>query len=320
MKIALMGDVMLGRLVNERLRTEAPDYPWGDVLPLIKSADLRICNLECVFSDRGTPWSLTPKAFHFRSDEKNIESLVSARIDLVSLANNHVLDYQEEALFRMLALLDRKHIAHAGAGATHKESMKPALLNVHGKKIGFLASTDNEEEWEAGERTPGVFYVPIDSNASQSALLFREVGRMKEEADLLIVSLHWGPNWGFAPPSEHVPFAHALIERGADIVFGHSGHIFRGIELYRGKPIVYCAGDFIDDYMVDEVERNDESFLFMVEDMKRIMLYPTLIQQFQSRLASPDRAQDILSTMKKLCAAFGTPLEIVGSVGVIDLQ
>lgn len=320
MKIALMGDVMLGRIVNEMLRKERPEYPWGDVLSLVKGADLRVCNLECVLSDRGTPWSLTPKAFHFCSDEKNVESLKAAGIDLVSLANNHVLDYQEEALFRMLALLDREHIVHAGAGKTQKEAIRPALLNVRGAKVGFLAATDNEEEWEAGEQTPGIFYVPIEKGTRQSDLLFHEVRQMREKVELLIVSLHWGPNWGRIPPSEQTPFAHALIEEGVDIVFGHSGHVFRGIELYRGRPILYCAGDFIDDYRVDLVERNDESFLFMVEDMRRMVLYPTLIQQCQAIRAPQKRAKEILLKMQKACAAFQTDLEIQEDFGVIQFS
>src|SRR5262245_710561 len=115
MKMALMGDTMLGRLVNEALKKAAISYPWGDFLPLITSADFRICNLECVLSDVGRPWSSTPKMFHFRTDEKNIDTLLTAKIDFVSLANNHVLDFEDSALNRMLEVLDSRQIAHAGA-------------------------------------------------------------------------------------------------------------------------------------------------------------------------------------------------------------
>src|SRR5450759_4410297 len=93
LKLLLAGDVMLGRLVNEILEVELPAYPWGDTLPLFQDADVRLCNLESVISDRGTPWSATPKMFHFRSDAKNVAVLNAAHIDAVSLANNHVLDY-----------------------------------------------------------------------------------------------------------------------------------------------------------------------------------------------------------------------------------
>src|SRR5260370_39803200 len=106
MRILLAGDVMLGRLVNQVLKGEGPAYPLGDTLPLFRSSDFRICNLECVLSDRGQPWSAIPKVFHFRSDSKNVAVLRAAGIDMVSIANNHVLDYENDALFDMLSALE----------------------------------------------------------------------------------------------------------------------------------------------------------------------------------------------------------------------
>jgi poly-gamma-glutamate capsule biosynthesis protein CapA/YwtB (metallophosphatase superfamily) len=116
LKLALAGDVMLGRGVNELLKRAPADYPWGDTKLLFEQSDWRACNLECVISDCGVPWWATPKAFHFRSDAKNIATLKEARIDAVSLANNHTLDFEYEAMFEMLRLLDQAGIQHAGAG------------------------------------------------------------------------------------------------------------------------------------------------------------------------------------------------------------
>jgi poly-gamma-glutamate synthesis protein (capsule biosynthesis protein) len=128
--------------------------------------------------------------------------------------------------------------------------------------------------------------------------------------DLLIVAAHWGPNWGSAPPSAHIPFAHALIDQGADVLFGHSGHVVRGIELYQHRPILYCAGDFIDDYAIDPIERNDLSFLFMLEiesgQMTRLLLYPTIIQDFQALRAQGTDRERVVATMRRLCTAFST--------------
>src|SRR4030088_119816 len=110
MDLLLVGDVMLGRLVNQKLKHESPEYPWGDTLSLFSTADVRMCNLECVISDRGRPWSATPKMFHFRSDAKNVAVLKTAAIDVVSIANNHVLDFEYDAMFEMLTLLDQARI------------------------------------------------------------------------------------------------------------------------------------------------------------------------------------------------------------------
>lgn len=310
MRILFLGDVMLGRLVNETLKTAPPDYPWGNALSVFQKADLRMANLECVISDRGNPWTVTPKVFRFRSDAKNIEALQIAQINAVSIANNHTLDFEYEAMFEMIKILDKAGISHAGAGANLEEASRPALRETNGMKIGFIAFTDNELDWEATDQRPGIFYVPIDREDGRAKRLFEVIHDTQKEVDLLIVSAHWGPNWGYRPRRDHIPFGHALIDHGAHIVFGHSCHVFQGIEIYHGRPILYSTGDFIDDYAVDEIERNDESFIFMVEveeeKITKLHLYPTLIRNFQTRLAARNEAPKIARKMKNLCAELNT--------------
>jgi poly-gamma-glutamate capsule biosynthesis protein CapA/YwtB (metallophosphatase superfamily) len=110
MRILLIGDVMLGCLVNQVLKSKSPAYVWGDTLPLFAASDVRVCNLECVLSDRGRPWSVTPKVFHFRSDRKNVAVLRAAKIDVLSIANNHALDYEYDALLEVLNTLENAGI------------------------------------------------------------------------------------------------------------------------------------------------------------------------------------------------------------------
>lgn len=305
-----MGDVMLGRLVNQALKTRDPGYVWGDTLPLLRAADLRVCNLECVLSDRGRPWSVPPKVFHFRSDAKNAAVLSAAGIDMVSLANNHVLDYEYVALLDMLEILERSGIGYCGAGRDREEARRPALVERKGIRVAMLAATDNEPGWEAAPARPGTFYAPADLRDRRAAELLQAVSDQARSSGFVIVSLHWGPNWGYDAPPEHVQFGHALIEAGAGVVFGHSPHVFRGIEFYRGKPILYSAGDFIDDYAVDEIERNDESFVFAIDaeahEVGEISLYPTLISAFQARRADPRTAAEIAAKMRALCERLGT--------------
>ena len=310
LKVLLAGDVMLGRLVNDVLRERSPAYPWGDTLPLMRSADVRIVNLECVISDKGRPWTVTPKLFHFRSDAKNAEALKAAGIDAVSLANNHALDYGYEAMSDMLRLLGRAGVRHAGAGNNRVEACKPAIFDVRGVRVGLIAFTDNEPPWEATAARAGVCYAPINPADRRAKEILRTVSEAKAGADLLIVSAHWGPNWRYRPPPEHVTFGRLLAEAGADVVFGHSAHVFRGIEIHRGKPILYSAGDFIDDYAVDDVERNDESFVFLLdvtaEAVREISLYPSLIRHFQARRARDAEALRISQRMIGLCSQLGT--------------
>ena len=131
MKIAFTGDVMLGRLVNSVLSNDKFTYVWGDTLNVIRAADLSLINLECVVSSVGKEWDKTFKVFHFRAHPEAINVLKVAGIDYVSLANNHVLDYDNEALIEMLDLLDKNEIRHSGAGRNLKEAMEPAILNTN---------------------------------------------------------------------------------------------------------------------------------------------------------------------------------------------
>jgi len=310
LKLLLLGDCMLGRLVDEVLENAPPEYPWGNTLPILHAADWRVCNLECVISDRGTPWSAYPKAFHFRSAAKNIAVLETARINAVSLANNHALDYSYDAMFQMLEILDRAGIVHSGAGANLEQASQLATAQVSGRKLGFLSFSDNEPGWEATADRPGIFYVPIDLNDRRARNLFDGVREQRRAVDSLIVSAHWGSNWGYTPPREHVDFAHALVDAGADLVFGHSSHVFRGIEFYKGRPILYGAGDFVDDYAVDQIERNDQSFIYVADIKNGIpqdcRLYPSMIRACRANRAEGIHELSISKKMKELCSGLNT--------------
>lgn len=309
MKILLVGDIMLGRLVNEVLKDNAPAYPWGDTLSIFKSADFRIGNLECCLTDATKPWLKTPKVFHFRSDSKNVNSLLSASIDIVSIANNHILDFNVRGLKDTLITLEQAGIKSAGAGLDIAEAKKPVLLKIDGLCIGFIAFTDNEPDWEASENKPGIFYVPIDLEDKRAKELLRVIEAAKRRVNLLIVSAHWGGNWGYEPPSEHTIFAQAMIDAGADVIYGHSAHVLRGVKIYKNRPILYSTGDFVDDYAVDDVERNDESLIFLLEidngRLNKLSLYPTVIDNFRAKMAGA-RSRTIASKMSAMSQKFDT--------------
>src|SRR5215210_6948016 len=162
--VALVGDVMLGRKVNEALRTVSPEQPWGDVLPLLISADLRIVNLECAITDHKRPWTRTPKVFHFRADSSAIEVLKAARVDVCSLANNHTLDFEERGLLDTMEHLQGAGIWYAGAGRDREEAARPALLAARladrPSRVALLAFTDNEPPFAAESDHPGTNYLP----------------------------------------------------------------------------------------------------------------------------------------------------------------
>lgn len=222
MKITLTGDVMLGRLVDQyviRNRSVRPEALWGDVLPVMLGADCRLINLECVISSHGEEWHPTTKAFHFRARPRTIEFLSAAKINGVTLANNHVLDYSPEALLDCFKLLDQAGIKRTGAGATTDEAFAPLVLDLPESYVAVVALTDNEPEWEATKTKPGVNYVwygdrglrePYRSRLTQAMLSARQ------QAHLVIVSAHVGPNWS-APPKEIQALAHDLRSEIVDV-------------------------------------------------------------------------------------------------------
>jgi poly-gamma-glutamate capsule biosynthesis protein CapA/YwtB (metallophosphatase superfamily) len=315
--LALTGDVMLGRGVDESLCRFGPTHPWGDLLPLLTEADLTVVNLECVMARGGRPWSRWPKSFHFRADPLAVEALRQAGVDCATLANNHVLDYEEEALLEMLELLHQGGIAFTGAGHDLEEARRPALLEARGVRIGIVAFTDNEPGWAAQSGVPGTNYIPI-------TLEERALGPVRESlalartawADLVVFTIHWGPNLVERPTPLFRRFARAVIDLGADVFFGHSAHVFQGIELYRGRPIIYDAGDFVDDYAVHPELRNDWSVLFHLEadrtGVRRIGLIPAVIRHSQVNRAVGLDHRAIAERIEERSAEMGTRIHHEG--------
>jgi poly-gamma-glutamate synthesis protein (capsule biosynthesis protein) len=333
--LALTGDVMLGRLVDRFVWSDPavdPAYVWGDTRPLLLAHDLRLINLECVVAEGCDEARRAPKVFTFGARPRALEALTAARVDFVSLANNHVLDFGPEALLQLLELLDRHGIARAGAGRGLEEALRPALLwagpapPAGGLTVNVIGLTDNCPDWEAGAARPGTHFVDYDGRGLTEPYRRRLTGLLeaaRRRADLVIVSAHVGPNWGEPSPGMQA-LAHQLIDLGADLYWGHSNHTTGGIELYGGRPILYSTGDFVDDYAVDPAARNDLSFLFGVEvadgRIRRLRLHPVKIDRLQVNLAPPADAAWLRSWMGARCARFGTTLTETGGDGALTLD
>jgi poly-gamma-glutamate capsule biosynthesis protein CapA/YwtB (metallophosphatase superfamily) len=309
--LSLTGDVMLGRGVNETLRAARPAEPWGDVLPLLLSADLRVINLECAITGHRRPWSRTPKVFHFRADPLAVEVLKAARVDACSLANNHTLDFEEKGLLDTLAHLEAAGIRYAGAGRNLEEAARPVLLEGG---IALVAFTDNEPPFAAGPDKPGTNYLPVSTEPEVLRRVEETIGAARDAgARTVVFSNHWGPNMVRRPKAVFRRFARAVVDRGADVYYGHSAHVFQGVEVYRGKPILYDTGDFIDDYAVDPDLRNDRSFLFCISmedgDLRRLELFPVVLPYARVELAGGEEREAIFALIQDLSAEMDTTFE-----------
>src|SRR5919204_4000278 len=259
--IGLLGDVMLGRAVAEALRTTAPAELWGEELRAIcASLDLVVCNLECCISDRSEPTRRIPgKPFFFRAPALAVEALSAIGVRAVSLANNHALDYEEGALADTIDLLGRAGIAPSGAGLGPQAARRPAVVDAGGRRIGLACVSDHPPEYAAVPGRYGIAHA--DLHRGPPAWLVEEISGLRERCDAVIAFPHWGPNMTAAPARWQRQTAARLQDAGADLVAGHSAHVFHGVASWNGRLALPDLGDALDDYRVDPVLRNDLGLL-----------------------------------------------------------
>ena len=321
--LAFIGDVMLGRGVNADLRHVPPESVWGTTLPLLRSADAVIANLECAITRQQTPNPLNPKSFHFRADPVAADVLRAGNVRCVSLANNHSLDFGEEGLFDTLDTLDHAAITHTGAGRTLGHAASPAIVRLPSLTLGVVGLTDSEPAFAATAHAAGTHYVDIGSGPPPHIGLAQLASHCRErKADLAILSLHWRSEGVTEAPAQFREFAHAAIDAGFDVIHGHSAHRFHGVEIYRERPIFYDTGDFVDDYRVDDWLRNDWSFVFLVDVAKtrieRVRLVPVHLHYARTNLATGAESNAIRQRMIERCAAFGTRILEIDGVLTIE--
>lgn len=311
--LAFIGDVMLGRGVNEEIPRRLPESFWGDVLPILRGADAVIANLECAITQYTQECSRTPKVFYFRADPVAVQVLRVANIQCVSLANNHSLDFDDQGLLDTLKYLDAAGIHHVGAGRDISQATTPVIMDIAGLRVGIIAITDNEPDFAATKDSPGTNYLEINSHPLTLSLIESAVVQLRQAGvKLVILSAHWGANMVISPPPHFCRFARAVVDRGVDIFHGHSARVFQGVERYKQGLIFYDTGDFLDDYVIDPVLRNDWSFVFLVEvgdrGLHKLRLIPVHLSYAQVNLAKGAEFNTICDRMQSLCAAFNTNL------------
>jgi poly-gamma-glutamate synthesis protein (capsule biosynthesis protein) len=311
--LALVGDLMPGRGVSVALPRLTPELVWGDVLPLLRSADAVLGNLECPITGHDRRWHQTWKAFHFRAEPAVVGLLRAANVKGLALANNHILDYGEEGLAETIAHLRAAGIAHAGAGLDSEAAMRPALIDLPGVRVGLLSFTDTMAEFAAAPGRAGTNHVRIRADHATLALVGLVVRALREGgAECVVASVHWGPNLRTQPTAAYRSFARELVRLGVDIVHGHSAHLVQGVERFRGGLILYDTGDLLDDYWVFPGIRTDRSFVFVVDleggRPQRLRMHPVSLSPARVRLARGREFEAIRRTMLRRCRPFGTSL------------
>jgi poly-gamma-glutamate capsule biosynthesis protein CapA/YwtB (metallophosphatase superfamily) len=304
-------------------------WPWGDALSVLDAVqpDVRLINLETSVT-RSADFALG-KAVHYRMSPENLPCVTAVHPDVCALANNHVLDFGRAGLAETLGALARAGLAAAGAGQDSAGAGRPAAVPVPVTGDGEAAggrvlvcscgtlSSGIPPGWAATVARPGVNLLPGLSDAVADAVAER-AGAARRRGDLVVVSVHWGSNWGYEVDGEQVRFAHRLIDAGVDLIHGHSSHHPRPVEVYRGKLILYGCGDCIDDYegiSGHDKFRDDLRLLYFADLMPGtgtlagLRMVPMQARQMRLRHASVADRRWLARTLDRISRPFGSRIE-----------
>jgi poly-gamma-glutamate capsule biosynthesis protein CapA/YwtB (metallophosphatase superfamily) len=308
-------------------------YVWGDALAVLArvAPDVRIINLETSITVSDDYWPA--KGINYRMHPDNVGCLTAGCVDVCVLANNHVLDYGFVGLSDTLEALTRARLRTAGAGRTASEAWAPAMLPMDGTSrlavFGFgVESSGIPPEWAAHADRPGVAALRDLSPATAQDVI-RHVRGTCAPGDRVIVSIHWGGNWGYDVSPLQVDFAHRLIEGGVDLVHGHSSHHSRPIEVYRDRLILYGCGDFINDY--EGIEGHEPYradlvvmyFATLSRTTGRLLaleMTPMQIRRMQLRAVAEADRRWLTGTLERISRPFGTRVEMTPDGGLAVRQ
>jgi poly-gamma-glutamate capsule biosynthesis protein CapA/YwtB (metallophosphatase superfamily) len=315
--------VRLAERVNGPIpRPAGFSWPWGEALPVVEEAapDVRVINLETSVT-RSADFA-PGKAVHYRMNPDNLPCVAAIRPDVCALANNHVLDFGERGLRETLGALAGAGLAAAGAGLDADQAGRPAVVPLpDGGRLLVLscgtASSGIPPQWAATATRPGVNLLPSLSPAAADAVITRTQAA-RQEGDVIVVSIHWGSNWGYDVPGDQIRFARRLIDGGVDVIHGHSSHHPRPIEVYRGKLILYGCGDCVDDYegiAGYEKYRDDLRLLYFASiapgtgELAALTMVPMQARNMRLRQASTADSRWLAATLDRISRGFGSRIE-----------
>ena len=312
--IAAVGDLLFDLGPRRLIAAQGGAAPLAKVASRLRAADLTIANLETPLSNRGATVAGKPAHLIFNGDPRGILSLTTAGVDLVSIANNHAMDHGRLALTDTLAALDKAGIGHAGAGMNTTAAWKPAIVTVKGHRIAYVAATENIPAHFLPSSTRGGV-----ANGNDLTRLVATVRAAYKQADIVIVSVHWGVEQSYTPTARQKHDARALIDAGADVVLSHHPHVMQGIDTYKGKLIAYSLGNFLFPY---KTVAGRKSFILRFEYGRKGVANITAVPVYLGEWGRPvvqtgASARSILGRLAAISKPMGTRLTIKGDIGYI---
>jgi len=313
-RLAFVGDILLGGELDGIIQYRGVDYPWVHAAPILRQADLAIGNLETAVSRRGTP--SPDKQFTFRSRPETLAGAARAGMDVLSLANNHALDYGRDALLDTIANVRAAGMHPVGAGKDLAEAFSPALFEVRGLKVAVLGFTRviPFATWVAGQKQPGL------AAGWEPEPVLAAVTDASTRADVVVVLFHWGEEVKDIPRASDMELARQLIDAGATVIVGHHPHVLQGIDLRGSGLIAYSLGNFI----FTSVSRplNQETGILAVTvtrgGVKSARFHPMYISQGQPRPADAKTARRIQERLDRLSVRWQTRVADDFTISALD--
>lgn len=290
------GDVTLSDRVKRRLGGD-----WSAALaqfPESRSVDVAMVNLENPITDADRKRS--GKRFNFRAEPESVAALEAGGIDLVTLANNHTMDYNRPGLLDTLAALDQSDIHAIGAGENITEARRPKILDVKGQRIAYFGYYN--AHWHAATETSA------GTNPRENEALAADIQAVRDQVDWVVVNFHWGEELARYPAPYQRSIARRAIDAGADLVVGHHPHVLQGAEVYKDRAIVYSLGNFI--FGGHSRSTYDTAVLKVAlrDRQMKVDFVPVRVQNYQPRVAKGDRAKEILQELTYISRRFDQPL------------
>ena len=295
------GDTMIARWVHYPFYEHGPGWMLGDIKELLSTADICMVNLECVVSSKGDFFDKgEARPYLYRARPEMLTILTEAGVDLVTTANNHSMDYGGDALIDQMQLLKQCGIHYVGSGSNIEEAQRPVYMKAGDVVVAFIAIETYSKNCAVSGDRAGIFYIKDGRSIPQA--IKEIVKEAKKHADLVVLSPHWGANWTEKPDSERIAAAHKIIDMGVDAILGHSAHQIHGVEIYRGRAIVYDMGSLLFDTVKEKRLRYSACFRMEFDEsgFGKLSVVPVMLHSSRTVKAAGRESEYIKNLVVKL--------------------
>lgn len=310
--LVAVGDIMLGRYIAKMMKTSGNDLPFQRITSTLREADVVFGNLEGVISPDDVAPAYPDKPYNFHATNDAAPALQKAGFTILTLANNHAMDYGSGQLLKTKTLLLKNGIYSFGAGRDIQEAHQPVLITVGKVRFGFLGyGVAHSGRVYAEKNRAGIASISADA-------IQRDIMALRNKVDVLVISLHWGIEYENKPTERQRAVAHRIIDWGADMIIGHHPHVMQGIEIYKGKLIAYSLGNFVFD---QRGQGTDRSFMLACKFRRNVLYSAQIIpldrfRYYFPKIAEGEEKEHILSDLKAMSLSINEHAYALSKVGL----